>query len=211
MSNIENSTAENAEQKDVAAEQERLKQEQERLKEESIEKEIDGKTQEELIEEQEKIAERIKELEEEKERLTKNIESFLSKVVLIIESGINPKEQKQQIKAEGLFDLLPKSVLNLIEENFDKFNFIDYKIAEVLLEEDLIGKEIEALKGKQDLIDEKIETGNEEDEVNEELNADDIENDLKKELELGGGDTDNLEGGSINDKDLNIDDLKNAA
>ncbi len=173
--------------------------------------ELDNKTQEELNNEQEKIELRIKKLEEKKEEMTKDIELFLNKIVLIIESGITPKEQKQEITKQGLFDLLPKSVSDLIDENFNKFNFIDYKIAEVLLEDDLIGKEIEKLKEEKELISEKIETEEVIEEKQDNLRIEDIENELKEGLELGGENTDILEGdGVISNNNLDHDGLKEA-
>lgn len=58
-------------------------------------------------------------------------------------------EQVTKMNEAKLLDLLPENLAASIQKNLKKYNFINYKLAEEMIEKDLLGSEIELLKGKQ--------------------------------------------------------------
>ena len=200
MGNIEtpNISTEQVEET-IDVEIEGLKTEQENL-------DFDDKSNEELLEEQEKINLRIKELEEQKKIQVDNIKLFMDKAVSIVESGDTVSQQVEAMNNQKLFDLLPENTLKLIKENLEKYNFIDYKAAEIALEDESLDKELEELTKKKDLLDEKIE---------EPVDSPEIITDKIEENEVFSDDVDNidtLEGNDVvTDNNFDSDSLRDVA
>jgi hypothetical protein len=115
-------------------------------KEEQESPENDPRTSKELVAEQEKINEEITLLEKQKKEQILKVTLFVESVTVIISDlKGHPALQYEKIKKAGLLDALPKDISSLIEENYTKFNFIDWKATEVMLGNNAIDTKLESL------------------------------------------------------------------
>ena len=114
---------------------------------------LEQQQQRELIEQkQEQIRERIAEMERQREEERSKIQVFMTQYLVIEETLDSQKKIMNFIKKHELLKLLPLSMAALITENYEKHNFVDYKIAEENLAEPLgdYGAQIEALHKHQE-------------------------------------------------------------
>ena len=111
---------------------------------------------EEVEEQQERIQKRLEEIEEEKREREENIKKFLEQAAMIIgeEGGLGQKIQK--MNEMKLFDLLPDSAVNLIQENLEKFRHLDYQVAEDFLKDENLENEKHKLLEQQEINDKKL-------------------------------------------------------
>lgn len=118
---------------------------------------LSKKNHDELLEEKKRVLEERQDIQEERKVLEENIQNFVEKMSQIVES--NPEDietQYIQMKEMEEYNSLPDEIKNRIDDNRDKFNFIDYKYAEDFLKEDPNKKQIKALTQKQHLIEKLI-------------------------------------------------------
>lgn len=83
-----------------------------------------------------RIEARINELKQLITKREQGLKVFLENFPLILSITNDPVNQMRSIQQGGYFDKLPKQVVLGILENFRKYNFIDYKLAEIALEDD---------------------------------------------------------------------------
>ena len=85
---------------------------------------------------------------------------FASKVMSFVNltKDFNLEDKKQQLENSQLLKLLPDDLRKPIEENLERYNFIDYELVNIALKEDSLSNEIELLKEEEEGINKKIES-----------------------------------------------------
>lgn len=127
-----------------------LQQEQTTLELQEKDSSIEDKTnilatKEVLVIRLEEIRLRISEIEKEKKKKQTILTSFLKRFMSIKNLIENPVEQMKILKSEKLLQTLPEETLSVIKANYEKFNFIDYKLVEEALDFDEFAEELQLL------------------------------------------------------------------
>lgn len=110
-------------------------------------------SQEAIEQRRQEIQQRIEEIQREIERRKTIASLFLEVHESMKQAGLTPKEIMQSLHDKNIMDALPKEVAQMIEENYQKFNFVDYDLVERMLDDTSLTDELEALTQEQEQLE----------------------------------------------------------